>query len=76
MVLAVAVDDSAQNVRRFFVKHDLTFQPLMDDGSVSHAYQVLGLPTSVFVGSDGKISAVHIGPLSEGKIAEYLSSLD
>ena len=76
VVLAVAVDDSAENVRRFFVKHDLTFEPLMDDGSVSHVYQVLGLPTSVFVGSDGTISAVHIGPLTEVKIAEYLSSLD
>lgn len=72
-VLAVAVDDSANNVRRFFEKHSLTFQPLMDDGEVSRAYQVFGLPTSFFVGPDGIITDVHVGMLTEGKIEEYLT---
>lgn len=73
MVLTVAVDDSADNVRSFFEKHGLTFRPLMDDGEVSRAYQVFGLPTSFFVGPDGIITDVHIGVLTEGKIKEYLA---
>ncbi len=76
VVLAVAVDDSVKNVQRFFDEHDLTIWPLMDDGNVSRAYQVFGLPTSYFVGPDGKIAAVHTGPLTEGKINQYLSTLD
>jgi peroxiredoxin len=73
MVLAVAVDDSAKNVRRFFEEHSLTFQPLMDDGEVSRAYQVFGLPTSFFVRPDGIITDVHAGMLTEGKIEENLA---
>ncbi len=72
VVLAVAVDDRPQDVRRFVEEHGLTFEPLIDDGGVSHAYRVLGLPTSVFVGPDGRISAVHTGPLDEDKIETYL----
>jgi peroxiredoxin len=76
VVLAVAVDDNADNVRRFFEKHDLTFRPLLDDGQVSGAYQVFGLPTSFFVSADGHIIAVHTGVLTEGKIKEYLAQAE
>jgi cytochrome c biogenesis protein CcmG/thiol:disulfide interchange protein DsbE len=73
VVLAVAVDDSAQNVRRFFEKYELTLQPLLDDGTASRAYQVFGLPTSYFLAGDGEIVAVHTGLLTERKIEEYLA---
>ena len=73
VVLAVAVDDSAKNVRSFFDKRDLTLLPLMDDGTVSSIYQVFGLPTSYFVAANGKITAVHTGLLTEDKIEEYLA---
>lgn len=73
VVLAVAVDDSAKNVRRFFEEYELTLQPLLDDGTASRAYQVFGLPTSYFVAGDGEIVAVHTGLLTEVKIEEYLA---
>jgi peroxiredoxin len=75
VVLAVAVDDKAENVRRFFDERDLSFQPLMDDGNVSRTYQVFGLPTSFFVAADGKIAAVHTGLLTEAKIDTILGNL-
>ncbi len=73
VVLAVAVNDSAEDVRRFFEKYGLTLQPLLDDGQVSQAYRVFGLPTSFFVGTDGRIVVVHTGVLSEGKIESYVA---
>jgi cytochrome c biogenesis protein CcmG/thiol:disulfide interchange protein DsbE len=73
VVLAVAVDDTANNVQRFFERYDLTLKPLLDDGTVSSIYQVFGLPTSYFVAADGKIAAVHMGLLSAGQIEEYLA---
>ncbi len=76
VVLAVAVDDSAKNVRRFINERGLTFQTLMDDGNVSRAYRVFGLPASFFVGADGKIAAVHNGVLTEEEICDYHCSLD
>ena len=74
-VLAVAVDDSVTNVQRFFEKHNLTIKPLMDDGTAARVFQVFGLPTSVFVGSNGQISAVHTGVLTESRINEYLARI-
>jgi peroxiredoxin len=76
VVLAVAVDDSAKNVRRFIDERGLTFQILMDDGKVSRAYRVFGLPASFFVGADGKIAAVHNGVLTEDEICDYHCSLN
>jgi peroxiredoxin len=76
VVLAVAVDDSTENARRFIDEHGLTFQALMDDGSVASAYRVFGLPASFFVGADGKIAAVHTGALTEEEICDYHCSLD
>jgi peroxiredoxin len=76
VVLAVAVDDTEGNVKRFFQKRDLTIRPLMDDGSASRAYQVFGLPTSFLVQEDGKIAAVHAGLLTERKLEEYLRQFE
>jgi thiol-disulfide isomerase/thioredoxin len=72
-VLAVAVDDDPESVRGFFAERELTFLPLLDDGSVSSTYQVFGLPTSYFVSADGRIVAVHMGLLTEDRIEEYLA---
>jgi peroxiredoxin len=72
-VLAVAVDDNPDSVRRFFAERELTFPPLLDDGSVSRTYQVFGLPTSYFVAADGNIAAVHMGLLTKDRIEGYLA---
>jgi hypothetical protein len=72
-VLAIAVDDTPENVRGFFQKHGLTFLPLMDDGTVSRSYQIFGLPTSVFVGSNGEITKVHTGLLTREMIEGFLA---
>jgi thiol-disulfide isomerase/thioredoxin len=74
-VLAIAVDDSADAVQRFFGELELTFQPLLDDGTGSRAYQVFGLPTSYFIAADGNIAAVHTGLLTEERIDAYLAQM-
>jgi peroxiredoxin len=73
MVLAIAVDDDRDDVQRFFDKYDLTFQPLLDDGTVARAYQVFGLPTSFFINADGEIVATHIGVLTARALENYLA---
>jgi len=70
-VLAIAVDDSPASVQRFFDERELSFHPLLDDGTVSRVYQVFGLPTSYFVAADGKIAAVHMGLLTEDRFEAY-----
>ncbi len=75
VVLAIAVDDTAKNVKEFVAEYDLTFRVLMDDGQVSNTYPVFGLPTSFVIAPDGRIASIHVGPLSEDGIDELLAAV-
>ncbi len=73
VVLAVAVEDNAADVQRFFERYGLTFQPLLDDGATARSYAVFGLPTSFFVDAEGQIVATHTGVLTERALEDYLA---
>lgn len=67
LVLAVnwtAVDDR-EAIEPYVEELGLTFPILLDTESrvSEELYNVLGLPTSVFVGRDGTVSEVFIGPI-------------
>ena len=55
----------------------LTFPVVLDPyGSISNvAYEVRGLPTTIFVAANGVVSARHVGPLNEAAIDTYLGPL-
>jgi hypothetical protein len=55
----------------------LTFPVAIDpDGAVSDiAYQVRGIPTTIFVDANGVVTARHTGPLDEATIEAYLAPL-
>lgn len=55
----------------------LTFPVLFDtDGSISSRYELRALPTSFFVGSDGKIQEVVVGgPMSEALLLVRVENL-
>jgi len=73
IVLAVAVEDNADDVRRFFDSYGLTFQPVLDDGTTARSYAVFGLPTSFFVDAEGQIVATHTGVLTARALEDYLA---
>lgn len=61
--IGVNVLDRLQDARRFAREFDIPYPSLYDDdGSVLRAYQVVGLPTTVFVTADGRIWGTHPGP--------------
>lgn len=39
---------------------------------VARRYRVLGLPTSFFIGADGVVESVSVGPLTAQSVPEYL----
>jgi peroxiredoxin len=55
----------------------LNFPIALDqDGQISDiAYEVRGLPTTVFVDANGVVAARHVGPLDEAAIDTYLTPL-
>jgi peroxiredoxin len=73
VVLTINQDESAEQVTAFFDEVGLTLPALLDDnGEVGLAYGAYFLPTSVIVGPDGVVSAIHRGMISRDELEGYL----
>jgi thiol-disulfide isomerase/thioredoxin len=73
VVLAVDVLDGPALVRQYLQQVPLGFTPVLDlDGQVAGVYKVSSLPSSFFVGSDGVIRAVNVGPMDQSTIEAKL----
>lgn len=69
-VFAVNIGESNYTVRRFFMSNALTFRVLLDkDGLAADKYNVIGVPTYVFMDKTGRvISDAHALPLDYKKL--------
>ncbi|HET6443184.1 MAG TPA: redoxin domain-containing protein [candidate division Zixibacteria bacterium] len=78
VILALDQDEPIERAREFFYDEmDLSFTPLLDDGSaVSTAYSSYSvLPTTFFIDHNGNVAAIHRGPLTLGQIEGYLEQM-
>jgi peroxiredoxin len=76
VVLAVDVQETAEQVKAYREEMNLSFPMALDrGGSVATTYRVSGLPTSVFVDVDGVVRAIHRGALVESTLQGYLDDL-
>ena len=76
MVLAINQDETAEQVGDFLTEVGLTLPALLDaGGEVGAAYGAFFLPTTVIVGPDGIVGAVHRGILSRAELDDYLAAL-
>jgi cytochrome c biogenesis protein CcmG, thiol:disulfide interchange protein DsbE len=65
-VLAVNAGQSRDEVAAFVKKISITYPALLDEGSaITRQYGVTGLPTTYFVGADGRIRGKVIGEADE-----------
>jgi thiol-disulfide isomerase/thioredoxin len=68
--------DLIDDVRQFVADFQMSFPaPLDEQGEVTRAYGVLGLPTSVFVDGAGVVRAVNIGPMDSATIEKHLATI-
>jgi peroxiredoxin len=77
-VLAVNLTDqeSRRAVRRFVAEMSMAFPVLLDErGRVRRAYQLRGVPTTVFVDTAGVVRVIHPGPLTAEALARGLSAI-
>jgi cytochrome c biogenesis protein CcmG/thiol:disulfide interchange protein DsbE len=73
VVLGVDVQQPAAVVRPFLERHDITYPVALDlSGQVATAYDVSGLPVSVFVAPDGRITAYFPGSLLSERTMMHL----
>ena len=79
VVLALNARDqevSARAVRKFVAEFDLPFPVLLDEhGRLWRRYGVTAFPTMVFIGADGVVRAVVIGPTSEVALERHLAEI-
>ncbi len=79
VILAVnsTVQDNAANAVSYARELGLTYPVLLDtQGTVTQAYQVRALPTSFFVGRDGRIRDVVMGgTMNEATVASKVQAL-
>lgn len=70
--------NSIEDVRLFAKSYDLTFPiPLLHEEALSlEKYQVLTIPSSFMIDTEGRIQKQIIGPLNKETIQKYLSELD
>jgi peroxiredoxin len=77
-VLAVSQDqqDKGEAVRAYCTTLGITFSPLLDpDGHVATHYNVLFLPSTVFIHPSGTVAAVHLGAMTPAQIEQYLRAI-
>lgn len=72
-VIGVDYSEGPVVVKPFVEQLGVTFPIWMDtSGSVSTRYNVRGLPSTYFIDKDGVLKAVHLGPLDEKTLPQYL----
>ncbi|MFY3791523.1 redoxin domain-containing protein [Ureibacillus sp. MALMAid1270] len=74
---SLTTNEAVEAVRLFVDSYDLTFPiPLMEEDSISKTYQILTIPSTFMIDTEGKIQRQIIGPLNVESIHEYVSQLD
>lgn len=63
-LILVDLDEDEQTIKNFMIRRGLSFDVLIDvDGRVADDYGVQGVPTYIFINSDGVVKAVeHVLP--------------
>ncbi len=80
-IIAVNLSDTERRgqkgIEEFVDAYGLTFPiPLDKEGVVNKAYEVLIIPTTYLIGTDGKIGQMITGPMDEKRIKELVTNLD
>jgi peroxiredoxin len=68
--LTSAYDASAEQKQQFA---DVDFDTTRN--ILNKVYRVRGMPTTFFIGADGMVESVKIGPLTEGELADHLAGI-
>jgi len=76
VVLGVSVQDPSQAIVDFMDQVDMSYPILLDEnGLIMKDYRAPGLPMSLIVDRQGVIQVRHLGFLSAGQLADYLSTV-
>lgn len=71
VVVGIDLDEPRDLVASYAENYQIGFPILLDEGSkVADRYLIHGFPTTIFIDAEGRISAIHIGKLSQATLSE------
>ena len=74
--LGIAVDDTEKKAKEFLKKSGLSIPAGLDrTGKIKDDYGLYGMPTTFFIGKDGKISYFHAGVVTEDLLRHEIGKL-
>lgn len=78
VIIAVSTDDGITEAKQFYSKYNLTM-PVVPGStagmSIGMAYNVTGIPTSIFVDKEGKVVDIYPGMLDAGTLEEKIARI-
>ena len=78
VILAISQDTDEHHdlVRAYVTTQGLTFPALRDpQGSVAAQYNVILLPSTIFINPSGTITSTHFGPMTRMQIDKHLATM-
>lgn len=70
-------DKGPDNVQKFVNSYDLTFPILlMEDDQLLTTYEVLTIPSTMFIDTEGRIQTHYTGMVDEEKMVQYIGQLE
>jgi hypothetical protein len=70
------MESSEQAVVNFIYEYDITFPVLKDTKGIFRSYQILNMPTTLFINSKGEIEVRHYGQLSYEELVEISKNIN
>jgi thiol-disulfide isomerase/thioredoxin len=75
-IIGINESDSTASVQQFIRDNSISFRIVLDpEGTIEKKYQVIALPTTFFIDSNGILQAEHIGELNKDLIQKYFELL-
>lgn len=69
-------EKAVKNVQSFINSYDITFPVALDaDDEIGKLYEVLTIPSTYFIDSEGNVQHRVIGPVDEQKIDEFMDNM-
>ncbi len=74
--LAIALDDTQENIEKFIIEHGLDLPAGIDlSGEIKDAYGIYGVPTTLFIDKQGFINYLHPGSVTEVLVHHEIDKL-
>ncbi len=77
-VVFIGVDylDTEPRAREYLAQYGITYATGQDLGSkISNAYNIQGVPETFFIGKDGTVRGLKIGPIESGELNGWINRL-